>query len=51
LRMLRDMYSAFPLHIWFLMYQEDLQWFNDDLSNLATPMYTLYGKLRNVQKP
>ena len=25
LRMMRDIYSAFPLHIGFLMYQEDLQ--------------------------
>ncbi len=51
LRMMRDTYMAFPFHIWFLMYQEDLNWFWKDLSRIAPSLYTLDRKLRNVQKP
>ena len=51
LRMMRDTYTAYPLHIGFLMYQEDLKGFGRLLSKIATPIYTLYDKLRNVQKP
>lgn len=51
LRMMRDTYTAYPLHIGFLMYQEDLKGFGKLLSKIATPIYTLYDKLRNVQKP
>jgi len=49
LRMMRDTYMAFPLHIWFLMYQEDLNRFWKTLANIASPIYILYDKLRNVQ--
>lgn len=51
LRMMRDMYMAYPLHIGFLMYQEDLNGFGKLLAKITTPIYTLYDKLRNVQKP
>lgn len=51
LRMMRDMYMAFPFHVWLSMYQEDVDAFSTTLANIATPMYTLYDKLRNVQKP
>ena len=51
LRMMRDTYVAFPFHIGFLMYQEDLHGFGRDLAHIAPPIYTLYDKLRNVQKP
>lgn len=51
MRMLRDQYSAFPLHIGFLMYQEDLQKLEQPLSQLYTPLSQLsYYTLRNVQK-
>jgi len=50
-RMMRDTYLAFPFHIGFLMYQEDLDGFGELLAKIATPIYTLYDKLRNVQKP
>jgi hypothetical protein len=50
-RMLRDMYTAFPFHIGMLMYKEDLDGFGKVLSAIATPIYTLYDKLRNVQVP
>lgn len=51
LRMMRDMYVAFPFHVWFSMYQEDLDGFWKELARIAPPIYTLYDKLRNVQKP
>ncbi len=50
-RMMRDTYMAFPFHVGFSMYQEDLDGFWKLLANIATPIYTLYDKLRNVQKP
>ena len=51
LRMMRDTYMAFPFHVGFSMYQEDLDGFGKSLANIAPPIYTLYDKLRNVQKP
>jgi hypothetical protein len=51
LRMMRDMYVAFPFHIGLSMYQENLDKFWKDLADIAPPIYTLYDKLRNVQKP
>lgn len=50
MRMLRDDYTAFPLHIWFLMYQEDLITISEPLSKLYTPLNQLYYLLRNVQE-
>ncbi len=50
LRMMRDIYMAFPLHVWLLMYQEDIYRFGTDLARIAKPIYTLYDKLRNVQE-
>jgi len=51
IRMLRDVNFAFPLHIWFMMYSEELDWFGKQLMKIVTPIYTLYDKFRNVQKP
>lgn len=51
LRMMRDTYIAFPFHVGFSMYQEDLDGFGKSLARIAPPIYTLYDKLRNVQKP
>jgi hypothetical protein len=50
IRMLRNAYVTFPLHIWFLMYRESLQDFGEAMAKIATPVYTLFGmKSRNVQ--
>ena len=50
IKMLRELDVTFPLHVWFMMYQEDLLNLRDkSLYKIVTPFYTLYGKLRNVQ--
>ncbi|MEI7920088.1 MAG: hypothetical protein WCH65_08295 [bacterium] len=50
-RMLRDTNMAFPFHVGFSLYQEDLDGFGKLMARIAPPIYTLYDKLRNVQKP
>ena len=52
IRMLREQYAAFPLHIGFLMYQEDLQKLGPVLAQLYTPLAQLSASslLQNVQK-
>ncbi len=50
LRMMRDTYIAFPFHIGLTLYAEDLDGFGKSLARIAPPIYTLYDKLRNVQK-
>jgi hypothetical protein len=49
IKMLREMYTTFPIHIWLLIYYEDLYRFRKELAKVVTPLYTLYDKLRNVQ--
>lgn len=50
IRMLRNAYVTFPLHIWFLMYRESLQDFGQAIAKIATPVYTLFGmKFKGVQ--
>ncbi len=50
MKMLSEIDVTFPLHVWFMMYQEDLLRLRDkSLYKIVTPFYTLYGKLRNVQ--
>lgn len=50
-KILNEIYSSFPLHVWLLMYQEDLLNLRDNyLYKIVTPFYTLYWKLRNVQE-
>lgn len=46
---LSDISYSFPLHIGFLMYQEDTQSFMKSISKVYPPMRTLYDKLQNVQ--
>ena len=41
---------ALPIHVWFLMYQEDINSFVEALPYIYTPFRTLYDKLQNVQK-
>jgi hypothetical protein len=48
-RLMRDTYMAYPFHVGFLMYQEDLDGFGKLLAKITTPIYTLYDKLRHVQ--
>ena len=50
-RMLRDLNMAFPFHVGFSMYQENLDGFGKQLARITLPIYTLYDKLRNVQNP
>ncbi len=50
LRSLSEISSSFPLHVWFLMYQEDAKIFMKKLSKLYPPIMTLFDKLRNVQR-
>lgn len=50
MKMLREMYATFPIHIWLLIYYEDLYRLRKELAKVVTPLYTLYDKLRNVQK-
>jgi len=50
MKMLRELDFTFPLHVWFMMYQEDLLNLRDkSLYKIVTPFYTLHWKLRNVQ--
>lgn len=49
LRSLSEISYTFPMHVWFLMYQEDIIYFMKNLPKVYTPMRTLFDKLRNVQ--
>ena len=40
---------SLPIHVWFLMYQEDLNLFMWSLPKIFTPLKTLSDKLQNVQ--
>lgn len=50
-RNLRDIYISFPLHIWLVMYYEDVLKLWKELEWVSNPIYNLYDKFRNVQKP
>lgn len=50
MRSLREMAVTFPIHIWLLIYYEDLYRLRKELVKIVTPLYTLSEKLRNVQK-
>ena len=49
LKSLSEINYTFPMHVWFLMYQEDIVYFMENLPKIYTPLRTLYDKLRNVQ--
>lgn len=49
LRSLSEITYTFPIHVWFLMYQEDIIYFIKNMPKVYTPIRTLYDKLRNVQ--
>ena len=46
---LSEINYSFPLHVWFLMYYEDVEYFMKNIAKIYTPIRTLYDKLRNVQ--
>ena len=47
---LEDVILTYPIHIWLLMYQEQLKTFrNNYLSPIVTKFYSLSEKLQNVQ--
>lgn len=49
IKTLSEITYSFPIHIWFLMYQEDAKLFMEKVSKIYAPLRTLYDKLRNVQ--
>lgn len=50
LQMLKELYFAYPLHLGFTLYLEDLISLRKELVKIVTPISTLYDKLRNVQE-
>lgn len=44
-----DATNAYPIHVWFAMYQEKAVKIRNNASKLLQPFYALYEKLRNVQ--
>ena len=50
-RSLRDLYVSFPIHVWLVMYYEDVLKLGKELKLISNPIYNLYDKFRNVQKP
>ncbi len=50
LRMLREFYTSFPLHIGFLMYHEDIMNLARPLGTLYTPLSQFYSTFQHVQK-
>lgn len=51
IKILKEIQYTFPIHIWFLMYSEDIYKFVWNMNKTLTPIYTLQDILRNVQKP
>lgn len=49
LQKIQDIKNTLPLHIWLLMYQEDLASIRKAMGNMYSPIRTLFDKLRNVQ--
>jgi len=48
----QDFVATYPIHLGFVRYQEQLLKFRDIYAtNMVTPFYSLYEKLRNVQPP
>lgn len=48
-KIINDLYRTFPIHVGFLMYQEDLKSLINAYAKFGAPFITLYDKLRNVQ--
>jgi len=50
-KMLKEIQYSFPIHVWFLMYSEDIYKITSSMNKTLTPIYTLYDIFRNVQNP
>jgi len=50
IRMLNEMFTTFPLHIGFLLYNEEIVNMRAELVKIVTPIYTLFDKLQNAQE-
>lgn len=49
IRQLGNLEASYPIHIGFLMYQEDLLNMRDNLAKIYLPLHQLHYKLENVQ--
>lgn len=49
IKQLWNLQASFPLHIWLLLYQEDLYDFRKRLAKIYLPFHQLHYKLENVQ--
>lgn len=49
IRQLINLESSYPIHIWYLMYQEDLITIRNNLAKIYLPLHQLHYKLENVQ--
>lgn len=49
IRQINTTVSTFPVHIWLLMYQEDLLTLRNNLAKIYLPIHQLHYKLENVQ--
>ncbi len=51
IQILKEAQYTFPIHIWFLMYSEDIYKFVWNMNKTLTPIYTLQDIFKNVQDP
>jgi hypothetical protein len=49
LKIIRNLFAKFPIHIGLVAYLEDLVNFRNELVKLYTPIHQMYFKLRNAQ--
>lgn len=49
MRQLGNLEASYPIHIWFLMYQEDLLNVRNNFAKIYLPLHQLHYKLENVQ--
>lgn len=49
MRMLDNIITTYPIHVWLQAYLEDIKWYRKQLAKVYTPMHQLYYLLRNVQ--
>ena len=49
MKIIRNLFANFSIHIWYVAYLEDLVNFRNELVKLYTPIHQMYYKLRNAQ--
>ncbi|MBP7007238.1 hypothetical protein KBB05_00485 [Patescibacteria group bacterium] len=49
MKIIRNLFANFPIHIGYVAYLEDLVNFRNELVKLYTPIHQMYYKLRNAQ--